>query len=47
MLATAFGAHGHHVSQPSDLASTITTAKASKGVHIIDVDFRYPEDVVE
>lgn len=46
-LAKAFGAHGHHVSQPSDLASTITTAKASKGVHIIDVDFRYPEDVVE
>lgn len=44
-LAESFGAHGHRVLQKDQFAWVMQEALHSKGIHIIDVMFCYPEKV--
>ena len=43
-LAAAFGAHGHHLGDASELAGILDEAYTNGGVHVIDVPIDYGEN---
>ena len=43
-LAEAYGAHGHHISDPSTVGSSLRQAFDAGGVHVMDVPIDYSEN---
>ncbi len=44
-LATAFGAIPHQINDPSQFTNTVTQALQEPGVSLVEVAFRYPQDI--